>query len=153
MGRATAIGFMKDTAAILQHGRSVVILALNDMSNLFTASQKQADPSKAVGRCITCQEQSQWAPSTMSPNLLQKESKACLRKLQFLLAWANELPIGTYESLTEAVLSEWQQHAGTLTDHTASDISIDPYVQATLTNDTISSMVNLHQQMGSCQLK
>ena len=146
MERSTAIGFMKDTADILQHGRSVVILALNDMSKLLTVSQKQADPVKAVSRG-TCQEQSSWVHSIKGPSLLKKEVRACLRKMHFLLAWANEVPTGTYESLTAAVLFEWQQHAGMLTnrDHLALDFSIGPHIEAAPTNTNITGGAHLER--------
>ena len=134
-GRTAAIGFIKDAATIVQHGRHVVILVLQDLYNLFTLSQEQMQLQRQ--QAVTNQPLTRQQPhkSQQKHGVITKGSKAILRKLHFLLAWANELSDTIYADMTQAALDEWQQHASTLNEAKCSNqLDIDPFIQATLTN-------------------
>ena len=135
-GRSAAIGLIKDAATIVQHGRHVVILVLQDLYNLFTLAQEQNQLERQ--QAVTDQQlthQQQTHKSRQKHGVTVKGSKAILRKLHFLLAWANELLDTIYADMTQAALDEWQQHTSTLTEAKSSNqLDIDPFIQATLTN-------------------
>ncbi len=146
IGHSTAIGLLQDVASLVQHGKSVVILVLNDLRNLFAASQDVF----ASGRQPASMDRTSDVPHTQgcTPGhnrvlgnshkdsvVAKKQVKSVLRKLHFLLSWANELSSGVYHELLQSVVAEMEQHASVQPESRSSDqIKLDPFLQSTLTN-------------------
>ncbi|KAA6430017.1 MAG: hypothetical protein FRX49_00448 [Trebouxia sp. A1-2] len=146
VGRYTAIGLLQDVASLVQNGKSVVILVLNDLRNLFAASQdvlangrqpasvdKTSDVRHTQGS--TPRHNGVLGTSNKDSAVAKKQVKGVLRKLHFLLSWANELSSNAYNELLHSVVAEMEQHASVQPESRSSDhIKLDPFVQSTLTN-------------------
>ena len=146
IGHSTAIGLLQDVASLVQHGKSVVILVLNDLRNLFAASQdvlantrepasmdRTSDVQHTQG--CTSGRNRVFGNSNKDSAAAKKQVKHVLRKLRFLLSWANELPSSVYNELLQSVVVEMEQHASVLPEsHSSDQIKLDPFVQSTLTN-------------------
>ena len=139
VGRSTAVGLLHDVATMVKHGRSVVVLALTDLQGLFAASQQVRKHSHETLLHVS-------KPTDGTANILRgkrkqhtarKQVKGVLRKLHFLLSWANELAPSVYQSMLECVLLELQQHIASQTELQSSEqfnLNLDKFVQSALTN-------------------
>jgi hypothetical protein len=146
IGHSTAIGLLRDVASLVQHGKSVVILVLNDSRNLFAASQDalsngrqpaSMDKASGVGHTQghTSGHNCVFGNSNKDSAVAKKQVKSVLRKLHFLLSWANELSSSVYNELLQSVVAEIEQHASVQPEsHSSDEIKLDPFVQSTLTN-------------------
>ena len=146
VGHSTAVGLLQDVASLVQHGKFVVILVLNDLCNLFAASQdvlaNGRQPASMDRNSDVRHTQGCTPGHNRSNNNSNKETavaktqvKSLLRKLHFLLSWANELSSSVYNELLQCVVAEIEQHASVQPEsHSSHQIKLDPFVQSTLTN-------------------
>lgn len=146
IGHSTAIGLLQDVASLVQHGKSIVILVLNDLRNIFAASQdafasgrqpasmdRTSDVRHTQGR--TSGHNRIFGNSNKDCAVAKKQVKSLLCKLHFLLSWANELSSSVYNEMLQSVVAEIEQHASVQPESHGSDqIKLDPFVQSTLTN-------------------
>ncbi|DBA99918.1 TPA: hypothetical protein ACH3X1_013802 [Trebouxia sp. C0004] len=149
IGHSTAIGLLQDVASLVQRGRSVVILVLNDLCNLFAASEdvlantrqlasmdKTSDVQNTQGR--TSGHNRAFGKGNKDSAVNKKQVKSVLRKLHFLLSWANELSLSVYNELLQSVVAEVEQHASVQPEsHSSDQIKVDPFVQSTLPNRAV----------------
>lgn len=144
-GHFTAIGLLQDVAALVQHGRSAVVLVLNDLNRLFSESQGVFPTSRTsantdkqtvhVRQIQGCIQDPSGKPSSSRRDTAaaQKQLKCILRKLRFLLSWANELPQAAYAGLLQCVVEELQQHASVPpVSQDADKVKLSPFAQSTL---------------------
>lgn len=143
MSHSTAVGLLQDVASLVQHGKSVVILVLNDLRNLFAASQDVLSNGRQSASMDRLRHIQGHAPghncvfgnSNKGSAVAKKQVKHVLRKLHFLLSWANELSSSVYNELLQSVVMEMEQHASVQPESRSSDqIKLDPFLQSTLTN-------------------
>lgn len=142
VGHSTAIGLLQDVASLVQHGKSVVILVLSDLCNLFAASQDVLANGRqpaSMDRTSDVRHTQGRTPGHNRSNkdsaVAKKQVKSVLRKLHFLLSWANELSSSVYNELLQSVVAEIEQHASVQPEsHSSHQIKLDPFVQSTLTN-------------------
>ena len=92
-----AIGIVSDVSRMLQLGRSIVIVALMDMSRLVNAA-KQASQQHVCG----------------SDKELQTTLRQAQRKLLFFMSWANELLPQVFEALATQVEVFYAQQKTTM---------------------------------------
>ena len=145
-GHSTAIGLLQDVASIVQHGKSVVILVLNDLRNLFAASQDVSGNGRQPASMDRTSDVRHTQVRTPGHNrvfgnshkdsaVAKKQVRSVLRKLHFLLSWTNELSSSVYNELLQSVVAEIEQHASVQPEsHSSDQIKLDPFVQSTLTN-------------------
>ena len=143
IGHSTAIGLLQDVASLVQHGKSVVILVLNDLRNLFAASQdvlangrqpasmdRTSDVQHTQGR--TPGHNRVFGNSHKDSAVAKKQVRSVLCKLHFLLSWTNELSSSVYNELLQSVVAETEQHASVQPEsHSSDQIKLDPFVQST----------------------
>lgn len=157
VGRATAVGLLQDVATVVKHGRSVVVLALNDLQRLFMTSQgclTHSGTSMAVVPVIATQaaapvqlthKESSQTKSTPSKQRSAAKIKirGALQKLHFFLSWANELSGTVYADLFQAVIEDLRHHSSTLSvPEQTPDLPIfDPFVKSTMQQQS-----SLHQR-------
>lgn len=144
IGHSTAIGLLQDVASLVQHGKSAVILVLNDLRNLFAASQvafansrqpASMDRTADVRHAQGCTPGHKSVFGNSNKAVAKKQVKSVLRKLHFLLSWANELSSSVYSELLQSVVAEIEQHAFVQPEsHSPDQLKLDPFVQSTLTN-------------------
>lgn len=147
VSRAIAVGLLQDVATLVKHGRSVLVLALNDFQRLFSPNLPMqscklaaAMPAGSTQSSTAMQQTKQQGLCQTQPKLRKQsnaakaQSRAVLHKLHFLLSWANELTGTNCASLFEAVVEELQHHNLTLNkpkQETKISIS-DAFVKSTM---------------------
>lgn len=157
VSRATAVGLLQDVANVVKHGRSVVVLALNDLQILFKKSQDclaHSGTLMAVAPVIATQaaapvqltqKDSSQTKSTASKQRCAAKLKirGALQKLHFFLSWANELSGTVYADLFQAVIEELNHHSSTFSvSEQTPDLPIfDPFVKSTMQQQS-----SLHQR-------
>lgn len=159
VGPASAVALLQDLAVLMQLGRSAVVLALNDVQRMVSAS---IDGLKAIAmnKAAMSTNETQQAGSAgmlmaeqirqQRENKRMKQSKAqqtqVLHKLVFMLAWANELSDTVYDNLFNTVMLEMQEHSSILQSQESTNLfSLQPetYVKSMLKFDQ-SKMPELH---------
>ncbi|GIL79543.1 hypothetical protein Vretimale_12226 [Volvox reticuliferus] len=135
--RPYAVSVLYDVAALLENGRSSVLLALEDSRRLVMATaagvdavtaaataastahgsadrkgprlRQRANMAEAAGGCSKGPGGRDGAAAMPVPSKAERvQLAAAERKLWFFLVWANELSEEQYEHLAEMVSAEWQ---------------------------------------------
>ena len=121
VGPANAVALLRDVAILVQLGRSAVVLALNDLQQLFLASSGlltqdvtdrvllSSQDSHTHLQIPDSKQQDQHKHAVKQQKQWKRLHAMILRKLLFMLSWANELPATVYDSLHITVLDELQQ--------------------------------------------
>ena len=153
VGPANAVALLQDLASLMQLGRSVTILALNDVQLLFKAS---VGALTAVGTSKTAVQgtrqhelQDKSGVGSVKQHQVYKHSKKLknqhslvLHKLVFMLAWANEQSDASYDDLHEKVLQEIQEHTCDLksksTHESLLNLQPESFVGSMLQQDKLS---------------
>ena len=162
VSRAIGVGLLQDVAALVKHGRSVVVLALNDLQRLFSQKSPMQScklaatmPGSATQPPTAVQHPKSQSHCQMQPKLKKQsnaakaQSRAVSQKLYFLLSWANELTGPSYATLFEVVVDEMQHHISTLSkSNQEAKISIsDPFVKSTMQVQPLSKQQSVIEEM------
>ena len=161
--RATAVGLLQDVTTVVKHGRSVVVLALNDLQKLFITGQDclahrgmsmavvPASATQAAAAVqLTHRKSSQTKPTpSKKHNAAKVKIRGTLQKLHFLLSWANELSGTVYADLSQAVIGELKHHSSTLSvPEQTLDLPIsDPFVKSFMQQQSYSQQRPVIQEM------
>ena len=93
--RALAVATLYDVVAVLQHGRPTVLCALADAQRILANANRAFGGAGAQGS-VSRSTRRRWTTG--------------LKKLDFFLSWANELPASEYITLHQLALHEAEQH-------------------------------------------
>lgn len=99
-GRALAAATVADAAAVLRYRRPLVLCALSDAQRILDAGKAAISATSSLPAAAARQAQKS----------SRRQLSLGLRKLYFMLSWANELPDSEYVALHQLAAEEAEHH-------------------------------------------